>query len=71
MTVSPVYNTVTTNTERTHLNAVLLSFVDGWIYTNDSWLDPHSAPVEEWKVAGSTRRRRWVRRIFRDPDTSS
>ncbi|OBZ68884.1 Peroxisomal membrane protein PEX29 [Grifola frondosa] len=37
---------------------------DGWVYTNDAWLDSHPAPLEEWKTVGMTRRRRWVRRIY-------
>ncbi|TFY64843.1 hypothetical protein EVG20_g5807 [Dentipellis fragilis] len=38
---------------------------DGWVYTNDAWLDPHSAPLDDWKTAGGlTRRRRWTRRIY-------
>jgi len=37
----------------------------GWIYTNDAWLDPRPAPLEEWKPAGGmTRRRRWTHRIY-------
>ncbi|KAI8994217.1 integral peroxisomal membrane peroxin-domain-containing protein [Trametes punicea] len=24
----------------------------GWVYTNDSWLDPHPCPLEEWKSSG-------------------
>lgn len=37
---------------------------DGWVYTNDAWLDPHLTPMEEWRVTGMTRRRRWTRRIY-------
>ncbi|KAF8322741.1 hypothetical protein DL93DRAFT_2071698 [Clavulina sp. PMI_390] len=40
---------------------------DGWVYTNDAWLDPRPAPVEEWQKPGMTRRRRWVRRIYPVP----
>ncbi|THH07780.1 hypothetical protein EW145_g3154 [Phellinidium pouzarii] len=39
---------------------------DGWVYTNDDWMDPHSSPTEEWRTLGVTRRRRWTRRIYRD-----
>ena len=40
--------------------------VGGWIYTNDAWLDPRPAPLEEWKTpaGGMTRRRRWTHRIY-------
>ncbi|KAF8340631.1 Peroxin/Dysferlin domain-containing protein, partial [Cantharellus anzutake] len=38
---------------------------DGWLYTNDAWLDPHRSPPAEWQKAGlMTRRRRWTRRIY-------
>ncbi|TFY83840.1 hypothetical protein EWM64_g167 [Hericium alpestre] len=38
---------------------------DGWVYTNDAWLDPHSAPLEDWRTTGGiTRRRHWTRRIY-------
>lgn len=40
---------------------------DGWVYTNDAWLGPRSAPY----TAGGgsvTRRRRWTRRVWYDPD---
>ncbi|KAF8585103.1 hypothetical protein K439DRAFT_1653004 [Ramaria rubella] len=37
----------------------------GWSYTNDSWQHPYPAPLEEWKAQGMTRRRRWLRRIYR------
>ncbi|KAI0697915.1 integral peroxisomal membrane peroxin-domain-containing protein [Cytidiella melzeri] len=41
---------------------------NGWVYTNDTWMDPRSTPLEDWKLAdGLTRRRRWVRRIYYDP----
>ncbi|KAI0631916.1 integral peroxisomal membrane peroxin-domain-containing protein [Trametes polyzona] len=40
----------------------------GWVYTNDSWLDPHPYPLEEWRNSGGmTRRRRWTRRIYYSP----
>jgi len=39
----------------------------GWVYTNDAWLDPRPAPLEEWRAQGMTRRRRWTRRIYYDP----
>ncbi|KAH8114405.1 integral peroxisomal membrane peroxin-domain-containing protein [Phellopilus nigrolimitatus] len=42
---------------------------DGWIYTNDAWMDPCNAPAEEWKASGVTRRRRWIRRTYRSPLT--
>ncbi|KAF9502745.1 hypothetical protein BS47DRAFT_1356814 [Hydnum rufescens UP504] len=38
---------------------------DGWVYTNDAWLNPHATPLEEWQKPGMTRRRRWTRRIYR------
>ncbi|KZT09213.1 uncharacterized protein LAESUDRAFT_742069 [Laetiporus sulphureus 93-53] len=41
---------------------------NGWVYTNDAWLDPHPAPLEEWWSSGLTRRRRWTRRIYCDPE---
>jgi len=44
---------------------------NGWVYTNESWLDPHSMPLEEWRVTGMTRRRRWTRRIYRDENVSA
>jgi len=37
---------------------------DGWVYTNDAWLDPRPTPLPEWQKSGMTRRRRWVRRIY-------
>ena len=42
---------------------------DGWVYTNDAWMDPRTVPLEEWKTPsnGLTRRWRWVRRIYYDP----
>ncbi|KAI0338995.1 hypothetical protein BDW22DRAFT_1487362 [Trametopsis cervina] len=41
---------------------------NGWVYTNDTWMDARSLPLEEWRLAnGLTRRRRWVRRIYYDP----
>ncbi|KAH9948855.1 integral peroxisomal membrane peroxin-domain-containing protein [Amylocystis lapponica] len=43
----------------------------GWVYTNDSWLDPYPAPLEEWRTSGMTRRRRWVRRIYYDAISAS
>ncbi|KAI0647835.1 integral peroxisomal membrane peroxin-domain-containing protein [Trametes meyenii] len=44
---------------------------DGWVYTNDAWLDPHPYPLEDWMTAGGmTRRRRWTRRIYYDPASS-
>ncbi|KAI0916942.1 hypothetical protein AcW2_007201 [Taiwanofungus camphoratus] len=42
----------------------------GWVYTNDSWLDPHPVPLEEWRTGGMTRRRRWIRRIYFNPISS-
>ncbi|KAK1224884.1 hypothetical protein PQX77_012196 [Marasmius sp. AFHP31] len=35
---------------------------NGWVYTNDSWVEPHPFPNQ----AAATRRRRWVRRIWYD-----
>ncbi|EKM51769.1 uncharacterized protein PHACADRAFT_262101 [Phanerochaete carnosa HHB-10118-sp] len=41
---------------------------DGWVYTDDVWMHPSSAPRDVWKQSsGMTRRRRWVRRIYYDP----
>ncbi|KAI0051418.1 hypothetical protein FA95DRAFT_1602669 [Auriscalpium vulgare] len=41
---------------------------NGWVYTNDAWLEPHAAPADEWKAQGAmTRRRRWSRRIYFNP----
>ncbi|KAK2462575.1 hypothetical protein APHAL10511_005418 [Amanita phalloides] len=53
---------------------------DGWVYTNDAWLDPQRSPfgrvlddIGESEVAVSgagpcvTRRRRWLRRVWYDP----
>ncbi|EGO19202.1 hypothetical protein SERLADRAFT_479565 [Serpula lacrymans var. lacrymans S7.9] len=39
----------------------------GWVYTNDSWLNPSAVPLDTWKSVGMTRRRRWTRRIYYDP----
>ena len=47
-----------------------LTYLDGWIYTNDTWMDPRSTPAGEWITSGVTRRRRWTRRIYRTQDTS-
>ncbi|KAL5524372.1 hypothetical protein ACEPAF_9512 [Sanghuangporus sanghuang] len=44
---------------------------DGWVYTNDAWMDPQSAPLEKWKTTGVTRRRRWIRRIYRTQDDAN
>ncbi|GJE88805.1 hypothetical protein PsYK624_048920 [Phanerochaete sordida] len=41
---------------------------DGWVYTDDVWMNPSSVPKDTWKqTSGMTRRRRWVRRIYFDP----
>ncbi|KAF8632034.1 hypothetical protein AX15_002080 [Amanita polypyramis BW_CC] len=49
---------------------------DGWVYTNDAWLDMKRSPapslvLDEGEEAGGgpyvTRRRRWVRRVWYDP----
>jgi hypothetical protein len=48
----------------THGDASTFSTVDGWVYTNDAWLNPRPAPNAEWQKSGMTRRRRWVRRIY-------
>jgi hypothetical protein len=38
---------------------------DGWVYTNDSWVNARSGPYMDG--GGSvTRRRRWVRRVWFD-----
>lgn len=42
---------------------IFIHRLDGWVYTNDAWLDPQPHPVEEMMKAGMTRRRRWTRRI--------
>ncbi|EJF63515.1 integral peroxisomal membrane peroxin-domain-containing protein [Dichomitus squalens] len=42
----------------------------GWVYSNDSWLDTHPHPLEEWMSGGGmTRRRRWTRRIYYRPQS--
>jgi hypothetical protein len=58
------------------LNPVCALLVaDGWVYTNDSWLDARSKPYmnqtsqigdikSRLKTVSVTRRRRWVRRIY-------
>ncbi|KAG8936400.1 hypothetical protein FRC02_002624 [Tulasnella sp. 418] len=38
---------------------------EGWIYTDDSWLDPRTTPLSSWTNKGMTRRRRWTRRIYK------
>lgn len=43
----------------------------GWVYTNDSWLDPRPMPLNDWKTAGMTRRRRWTRRVYYDPGVAA
>lgn len=41
---------------------------DGWVYTDDVWMNPSPVPKDAWKqTSGMTRRRRWVRRIYYDP----
>ena len=43
---------------------------DGWVYSNDVWLDLRRSPVgagEEGRGPYVTRRRRWVRRVWYDP----
>lgn len=45
----------------------LLTFLrvsDGWVYTNDVWNEPRADALEDWKLRGMTRRRRWTRRIY-------
>ncbi|KAG8905234.1 hypothetical protein FRB99_000401 [Tulasnella sp. 403] len=42
----------------------ILTDQEGWIYTNDSWVDPQPMPPEEWRVSGMTRRRKWAHRIY-------
>ncbi|KAL5482477.1 hypothetical protein ACEPAI_9071 [Sanghuangporus weigelae] len=44
---------------------------DGWVYTNDAWMDPKSAPLEKWRTTGVTRRRRWIRRIYQNQDDAN
>lgn len=41
----------------------------GWVYTDDVWMNPSSAPREQ--SSGLTRRRRWTRRIYYDPSAAS
>lgn len=44
--------------------------IDGWVYTNDVWLGSRAAPY----AAGGgsvTRRRRWVRRVWFDPERAN
>ena len=44
-----------------------LPSIDGWVYTNDAWLNSRAVPYVS--DGGSvTRRRRWVRRIWYDPE---
>ncbi|TDL16239.1 hypothetical protein BD410DRAFT_816777 [Rickenella mellea] len=65
--LSPGWAFVETEDWRKDLEATWIdvdSDDDGWIYTNDAWLDPHSMPLEEWKANGATRRRRWTRLIY-------
>ena len=49
----------------------LLNFIsvpDGWVYTDDVWMNASPVPREAWKTGnGMTRRRRWMRRIYYDP----
>lgn len=51
---------------RFFLQAIYWTFIDGWVYTNDSWLAPQAVSSEGMV----TRRRRWVRRVwYRGDDT--
>lgn len=40
---------------------------NGWVYTNDSWLDPRSTNTG----GAATRKRRWMRRIWYNPPVDS
>lgn len=44
------------------------SDANGWVYTNDSWLEARPSPQTEYGLA-VTRRRRWVRRLWHNPET--
>lgn len=47
-----------------YLTDILLE--EGWVYTNDAWLDPQTHPFDEWKApdVGLTRSRVWMRRVY-------
>lgn len=48
---------------------ILMTFpLDGWVYTNDSWLDPRPSNTGG---GAATRKRRWVRRIWYNPPVDS
>ncbi|KAH6888820.1 integral peroxisomal membrane peroxin-domain-containing protein [Coprinopsis sp. MPI-PUGE-AT-0042] len=40
---------------------------DGWVYSNDSWLGPRPSPYSAGG-GSATRRRRWTRRVWYDPE---
>ncbi|KAG8969823.1 hypothetical protein FRB90_010706, partial [Tulasnella sp. 427] len=42
-----------------------LCLKDGWVYMDSEWKSPRSTPLDEWKIAGMTRGRKWARRIYR------
>ncbi|KAL0573022.1 hypothetical protein V5O48_008933 [Marasmius crinis-equi] len=65
--LSPGWNFVGTEDWRADLEAKWAEEVgggdeNGWVYTNDSWVEPEPFPSK----ATVTRRRRWVRRIWYD-----
>jgi len=68
--LSPGWRFVETEDWRADLEGSWIAPVEaddnGWVYTNDTWMDPQPMPLEEWTI-GLTRRRRWVRRIYYDP----
>ncbi|CAL1712678.1 unnamed protein product [Somion occarium] len=74
--LSPGWLFVETEDWRPDLEGTWISSVGaddaGWVYTNDAWMEPRAYPLEEWKVSNRmTRRRRWMRRIYFDPGTTT
>ncbi|KAG7086838.1 hypothetical protein E1B28_002760 [Marasmius oreades] len=66
--LSPGWNFVSTEDWRADLEASWAGSgdEDGWVYTNDSWVEPQPFPYQ----GAVTRRRRWVRRIWYDVKSS-
>ncbi|KAF9255769.1 hypothetical protein L218DRAFT_991728 [Marasmius fiardii PR-910] len=62
--LDPGWNFVSTEDWRADLEASWAGGgdEDGWVYTNDSWIEPQAFPYQ----GAVTRRRRWVRRIWYD-----
>lgn len=46
---------------------ILIYVIDGWVYSNDVWMDGQPVPREAWIGKGITRRRRWTRRVYWSP----